>query len=408
MWSRWRSSVRPRSRDSPRTGPRATSGRSGTSPACRRPSAAGRRRSSATSSASACSVCRGEERAMDLTLGPEQEAVRGAVRGVLADRQPPARVRAVMTSEPPLDETLWREAAELGWFGLALPEASGGAGYDLPEAMLLFQELGRSLAPGPWLGTVLAARVLAAAKAESGMLSKVLTGRARVAVVDDPDGRVAGAARLEGVARAVIDAGCVDLLLILGAEQTLLVEAEASGIEIASGASMDPTRRIGTVTFAGATATRLPGDARRWRLEGTTLAAAEALGVAERTVEMSVEYAKVRQQFGKPIGVFQAIKHRCADMAVRTEVARSVVTYAAVALAEGEAGAARHVDIAKTLAGSAALVNATDNIQNHGGMGYTWESDAHLYLKRARLLEHCFGTRTAHLDALAAPWRAPS
>src|SRR5262249_34115558 len=210
MWSRWRSSVRPRSRDSPRTGPRATSGRSGTSPACRRPSAAGRRRSSATSSASACSVCPdeapAEEPAMDLTLGPEQEAVRGAIRGVLADRQPPARVRAVMASEPPLDEALWRAAAGLRWVRVA-PPRGGGAGDDLAEAMLLFQELGRSLAPGPWLGTVLAARVLAGAKVEAGVLSKVLTGRARVAVVDDPDGRVAGAARLEGVARAVIDAG---------------------------------------------------------------------------------------------------------------------------------------------------------------------------------------------------------
>ena len=345
---------------------------------------------------------------MDLTLGAEQEAVRTAIRGVLADREPPARVRTVMASEPPLDEALWREAAELGWFGLALPEASGGAGYDLPEAMLLFQELGRSLAPGPWLGTVLAARVLAGVGAERARLGDLLAGRARVAVIDDPDGCVAGVARLDGVARAVIDAGCVDLLLVLGAEQALLVEAEAAGVEIASGSSMDPTRRIGTVTFAGAVATPLAGDARRWRLEGTTLAAAEALGVAERTLEMSVEYAKVRQQFGKPIGVFQAIKHRCADMAVRAEVARSVATYAAVALAEGEPDAARHAGVAKALAGGAALANATDNIQNHGGMGYTWESDAHLYLKRARLLEHCFGTRAAHLDALAAPWRASS
>jgi alkylation response protein AidB-like acyl-CoA dehydrogenase len=136
------------------------------------------------------------------------------------------------------------------------------------------------------------------------------------------------------------------------------------------------------------------------------LAAAEALGVAERAAEMSVDYAKVRQQFGKPIGTFQAIKHRCADMAVRAEVARSSVTYAAVALAEGADGVARHVAMAKVLATGAAIGNATDNIQNHGGMGYTWESDAHLYLKRARLLEHCFGTRAAHLDTLAAPWRA--
>jgi alkylation response protein AidB-like acyl-CoA dehydrogenase len=345
---------------------------------------------------------------MDLTLGPEQEAVRDAIRAVLADRQPSARLRVVMASEPPVDEALWLEAGDLGWFGLALPEASGGAGYDLPEATLLFQELGRSLAPGPWLGTALAARVLAGVQAERRLLDNLLAGRLRVGVVDDPEGRVARGSRLDGVASAVIDAGCVDLLLVLGAEQALLVEASATGVHVASGPSMDPTRRIGTVTFGAVAGRPLPRDARRWRLEGTTLAAAEAVGIAERTVEMSVEYAKVRRQFGKPIGVFQAIKHRCADMAVRAEVARSVTTYAAVALAESDPDAARHAGVAKALAGGAALANATDNIQNHGGMGYTWESDAHLYLKRARLLEHCFGTRAAHLDALVAPWRAPS
>ena len=343
---------------------------------------------------------------MDLTLGPEQEAVRDAIRGMLADRQPTARVRQVMTVDPPVDQAVWREAAALGWFGLALPEAAGGAGYDLPEAMLLFQELGRGVIPGPWLGTVLAARALAAGAAGHPALDDLLAGRRRVAVVDDPEDRLGQGTRLEGIARAVVDAGCTDALLVLGREASRLVDCDARGIRIEGSPSIDPTRRIGTVTFAGVDGSSDIGDARRWRLEGTVLAAAEALGVAERTVEMSVEYGKVRQQFGKPIGTFQAIKHRCADMAVRTEVARSSVTYAAVALAEGEPGVARHVAMAKALACNAALTNATDNIQNHGGMGYTWESDAHLYLKRARLLEHCFGTRTAHLDALAAPWRA--
>jgi alkylation response protein AidB-like acyl-CoA dehydrogenase len=343
---------------------------------------------------------------MDLTLGHEQEAVRDAIRGMLADRQPTARVRQVMIADPPVDEEVWREAAALGWFGLALPEAAGGAGYDLPEAMLLFQELGRGVIPGPWLGTVLAARALATRPGGDPALEGLLAGRRRVAVVDDPDDRLAKGARLEGEAQAVLDAGCTDALLVLGQETSRLVECDARGVRIDAGPSVDPTRRIGTVTFTGVAAAPELGDARRWRLEGTVLAAAESLGVAERTVEMSVEYGKVRQQFGKPIGTFQAIKHRCADMAVRAEVARSSVTYAAVALAEGEPGVARHVAMAKALASNAALTNATDNIQNHGGMGYTWESDAHLYLKRARLLEHCFGTRTAHLDALAAPWRA--
>jgi alkylation response protein AidB-like acyl-CoA dehydrogenase len=342
---------------------------------------------------------------MDLVLGPEQEAVRDAIRGVLADRQPMARVRQVATLEPPVDEALWREAGGLGWFGLALPEAAGGAGYDLPEAMLLFQELGRGVIPGPWLGTVLAARALARAAARD-MLGDVLAGRRHVAVVDDPADRLGTGARLDGEATAVLDAGCAHALLVLGSEGVRLVAADARGVRIASGPSVDPTRRIGSVAFDAVEAGPGLGDARCARLEGVLLAAAEALGVAERTGELSVEYAKVRRQFGKPIGAFQAIKHRCADMAVRTEVARSSVTYAAVAMVEGEPRVARHVAMAKALAQNAALTNATDNIQNHGGMGYTWESDAHLYLKRARLLEHCFGTRTAHLDTLAAPWRA--
>ncbi len=349
---------------------------------------------------------------MDLTLGPEQEAVRDAIRGVLADRQAPARVRQVMVSEPPVDEALWQEAAALGWFGLTLAERAGGAGYGLPEAALLFQELGRGVIPGPWLGTVLAARTLAAGGGADGsplwadVVRDLLAGRVRAAAIDDPADRLGSAARLDGEVAAVLDAGCADAFLVLGREAVRFVEPGAAGVSVAGAPSMDPTRRIGTVGFAGVGATPVAGDARRWRLEGTTLAAAEALGVAERTVELSVEYAKVRRQFGKPIGAFQAIKHRCADMAVRAEVARAMVTYAAVALAEDEPAVARHVAMAKALAGGAALANATDNIQNHGGMGYTWESDAHLYLKRARLLEHCFGTRTAHLDALAAPWRA--
>jgi alkylation response protein AidB-like acyl-CoA dehydrogenase len=186
----------------------------------------------------------------------------------------------------------------------------------------------------------------------------------------------------------------------------------ASDVDVEAAPSMDPTRRLGRVRLGGRTGMALDADAGRLRLLGTVLAAAEASGVAERTLEMSVEYGKVREQFGKPIGTFQAIKHRCADMAVRAEVARSVVTYAAVVLQEGgqeaDADARHHVHIAKILATEAALQNATDNVQNHGGMGYTWESDAHLFLKRARVLEHCFGSRTDHLDALSAPWRAAS
>lgn len=345
---------------------------------------------------------------MDLTLNGEQEAVRDAVRGVLRERQPSERVRAIVAGDAGVDVDLWRAAGELGWFGLALPESAGGTGYGVPEAMLLFTELGRAVTPGPWLGTVLAAQALVASPTHRPTLDRLLVGGHRVAVIEDPFDRLGAGARLDGRVELVFDAGASDLLVVLGTSGVRVVATSAVGVRVEAGHGIDPTRRPATVTFEGTSADVLSDDAGALRLVATVLVAAEASGVAERAVEMSVEYAKVREQFGKPIGTFQAIKHRCADMAVRAEVARSHVTYAAVALQDGEADAPFHVHVAKTLASNAALQNTADNIQNHGGMGYTWESDAHLYLKRARALEHCFGTRTAHLDALAASWRTAS
>jgi alkylation response protein AidB-like acyl-CoA dehydrogenase len=326
---------------------------------------------------------------VDLTLGPEQEAIRDAVRGMLATRLPMKRVRALLDDPTGIDAEVWREAGSLGWFALGLPESAGGAGYGAAEQMILFVELGRALAPGPWLGTVLAAHALVG-RAEHGA---IVAGTHRVALVDDPDDAAGD------TIDAVADAGSADSVLILGRRAlrhaAVRVEASAPGI--------DPTRRLARLRLDAPT--DIPGDAPALRRIATLLVAAEAVGVAERTLELSVEYAKVRQQFGKPIGSFQAVKHRCADMAVRTEVARSVTTYAAVALADGEPDAARYVHDAKALATDAALANASDNVQNHGGMGYTWEADAHLFLKRAWMLEHAFGTRARHLDALVADAR---
>jgi alkylation response protein AidB-like acyl-CoA dehydrogenase len=343
---------------------------------------------------------------MDLTFSPEEEAIRDAIRGVLDTRQPLVRVRAVMAEEPGVDAALWREAAGLGWFGLGIPEAAGGAGYGLPEEMILFVELGRSLAPGPWLGTVLAAHALAGEPALGSAHAAVVGGTRRVAVIDDPGDALGRGAQLAGAAARVPDAGIADAFLVVGGTAVRYLAADAAGLACMVAPSIDPTRRVGGVRCDGVTATVLHAPAAALRQQATVLVAAEAVGVAERTLTMSVEYAKVRQQFGKPIGSFQAIKHRCADMAVRTEVARSATAYSAVAVRDAEPGAERTARVAKTLAANAAIVNATDNVQNHGGMGYTWEGDAHLFLKRAWLLEHAFGSRTAHLDALAAPWRA--
>ena len=343
---------------------------------------------------------------MDLTLGTEQERIRDAIRDVLAERSPMSRVRQVIAEPPGVDAVLWRAAGELGWFGLALPEAAGGADYGLPELMLLFVELGRALAPGPWLGTVLAAQALAANPDVRAQHAGVVGGDHLVTVIDDPEDVLGAWEELSGEATGVADAGAVDGILVIGAAAVRYANIDDARVTVAP--SIDPTRPLSRVEFDGAKTRIVDTHAATLRQIATVLIASEAVGVAERALEMSVEYAKVRQQFGRPIGSFQAVKHRCADMAVRAEVARSAVTFAAVAVRDGEGDTAFQVHVGKALAGAAALANATDNVQNHGGMGYTWESDAHLYLKRARLLEHCFGTRTAHLDALAAPWRAAS
>jgi alkylation response protein AidB-like acyl-CoA dehydrogenase len=341
---------------------------------------------------------------MDLTLGAEQESIRDAIREVLADRMPLARVRSLITAGG-IDRDVWKAAGELGWFGLGVAEQGGGAGYGLSEEMLLFVELGRSLAPGPWLGSVLAAHALAGAPAARALHRDVLAGVQAVTVIDDP-GDALGGGRLDGEVAAVADGQSADGFLVLGSEAVRYVAADASGVTVEAGGGIDPTRPLARVRFAGVTADAVSREAVLLRQAATVLAAAEAVGIAERTLEASVEHGKVRQQFGRPIGSFQAVKHRCSDMAVRAEVARSVTIFAAVALRDREEGAARSARVAKTLAVDAAIANASDNVQNHGGMGYTWEGDAHLYLKRAWLLEHVFGSRAVHLDALAAAWRA--
>jgi alkylation response protein AidB-like acyl-CoA dehydrogenase len=337
---------------------------------------------------------------MDLMLSGDQEAVRDSIRDVLSEHASAERLRAAMATEDGFDGRLWTAAGELGWFGLSVPEAAGGAGYGLPEAMVLFTELGRALAPGPWLGTVVAAHAVGAAGGDATTRAAVLAGRERVALVDDPEDRLGSGATVDGV----IDGGVATRILVLGSTRARLVDLDPA--PRASRHCVDPTRRMAEVRLGSGPGRVVGQDAAGLRRSACVLAAAEAAGVAERAVEMSVGYAKVREQFGRPIGSFQAIKHRCADMAVRAEVARSAVTYASVALAEGAAGAGLAVHTAKALATEAAIANTTDNVQNHGGIGYTWEAEPHLYLKRARLLEHVLGTRVEHLDAIAAPWRA--
>jgi alkylation response protein AidB-like acyl-CoA dehydrogenase len=348
---------------------------------------------------------------MDLMPTPEQDAIRDSVRAFLDAELPMPRVRALMDAPAEAFAELWRGAAGLGFFGLGLPEAGGGAGYSLTEEMVLFEELGRVLGPGPWLGTVLAAHALAAAgEGERAALRDLLAGDLRAAACIDAWGGAltVHGERVSGTRTSVLGAGLADAFLVVEDSAVLFVPVGRE-VSVAAVASLDATNPIGSVTFREAACRVLSRDAaavRRLRRVASVLACADAVGGAARTVEMSVAYAKVRQQFGKPIGSFQAVKHRCADMAVRAEVARSATIYATVSVRDDAADVDFQVAVAKVLCANAYLQNAADNVQNHGGMGFTWECDAHLYVKRARAFDATLGSRHAQLDALVSQFRA--
>ncbi|OKJ36419.1 acyl-CoA dehydrogenase family protein [Streptomyces sp. CB01580] len=318
---------------------------------------------------------------MDFQLSDDQRALRSGTGDILAGRFGRDRMRAALDAGTAVDRGLWRELGEAGFFALRLPEAEGGAGLGLPEAVLLFEEAGRALLPGPLIATHLAA----------GAVKGAAEGTAVVAVLEP--------------GRPVEHLGDADALLVLGPEDVgarAPERASESGPERAYavtggelrglvGGAAEPVRSIDPFTPlwritapAGASHERLSGEllsgrTARWRDEGALLAAAEQLGSAARTTEMAVQHAGGREQFGAPIGSFQAVKHLCADMLVRAELARCAVYAAAVTADPVEIAGA------KLLADEAAVRNARDCLQVHGGMGFTWEADVHLHLKRAWL-----------------------
>jgi alkylation response protein AidB-like acyl-CoA dehydrogenase len=348
---------------------------------------------------------------MDLMPTAEQDAIRDSVRNFLDAELPMSRVRELIDAPSTAYGELWRGAAALGFFALGLPEACGGAGYALTEEMVLFEELGRALAPGPWLGTVLAAHALARGGAEAREpLAAVIAGELRAAACIDPWGGplTLHGDRVSGTRRAVLGAGLAEAFVIVDHAAVLFVP-RGNAVTVEPAPSLDATNPIGMLTFRDAPGIVLARDAASvtaLRRAATVLSCADAVGGTTRTLEMSVEYGKVRHQFGKPIGSFQAVKHRCADMAVRAEVARSATTYATVSVRDGTSDADFQTAVAKVLAADAYLRNSADNVQNHGGMGYTWECNAHLYVKRARAFDATLGSRRTQLDTLVAHLRS--
>ncbi len=338
---------------------------------------------------------------MDLMQSPDQEAIQETVRSFLAKELPPEKLRAAFDDGVDLGlGEVWKRAGELGFFGLGLSEEEGGSGFALSEEMVLFTELGRTLAPGPWLGSVLAAHALSDESVRQGVVS----GSIPCAWVDlsRGDSATVESGRVVGELPPVADLAVAEALLIACGDSWYYTERGDDGWDAEAIRSLDPTRPLYRVVLADRALREIAvGEAgAQLRRAATILSCAEAVGGIERTLEMSVEYCKVRTQFDRPIGSFQAVKHRCADMAVRAEVARSATIYATVCVRDELEDADLQVSVAKLLCSEGYLRNGADNIQNHGGMGFTWECDAHLYLKRAHGFEYALGTRNAQLDAV--------
>ncbi|MEU6014689.1 acyl-CoA dehydrogenase family protein [Streptomyces sp. NPDC047515] len=314
---------------------------------------------------------------MDFQLSDDQRALGAGIREILAGRFGRDRMRAALDGGTGVDRALWRELGESGFFALRLPEARGGVGLGLPESVLLFEEVGRSLLPGPLIATHLAAGAVKGA-AEGAAVVAVLDAGQPVGHLEDADGLLVLG---PGEGRALTGGTARDVARIRESARPVR--------------SLDPFTPLWRVTGPVGPAEPLPGG-ERLREEGALLAAAEQLGSASRTTEMAVQHAGEREQFGSPIGSFQAVKHLCAGMLVRAELARAAV-YAA-ALTEDRAEIAG----AKLLADEAAVRNARDCLQVYGGMGFTWEADVHLHLKRAWLRSGQWIAAAAAEEALAA------
>jgi alkylation response protein AidB-like acyl-CoA dehydrogenase len=355
----------------------------------------------------------------------EQSQLRDAVRKFSAEHFSEEKVRQFMESDPPFDPKVWaRLGGELGVLGLSVPEADGGVGGTLVDQAVAIEELGARLGCGPLFGTVyLAIPALVAAPvgaARDELLADLIEGQrtAAVAVVDrvgtfDPDAITvtADGDKLTGTVSQVVDGGIVDVLLVAarGADGVALyvVDANADGVQRTSLATLDLTRSEANVTFSGAPARVIAGAAETARVlehalaVGAALLAVEQVGAAQHLLDLSVEYAKSRLQFGRPLGSFQAVKHRLADLLVDVEHARSTAYHAIWALTDGSDDPAMATSNAQSVSSAAFSHVATDTIQVHGGIGFTWEHQAHLYYKRAATDAVLLGSAEQHRDRIA-------
>jgi alkylation response protein AidB-like acyl-CoA dehydrogenase len=342
---------------------------------------------------------------MRFALTPEQEAFRDTARRFLGER---VDLRATIERAGAHDPDLWKSIAALGWLGVDVSEELGGQGLTFVETALLAEEAGRALLPGPFLGTLLTVEALLTAGSDEQrakhLPSLVAGERPASAVLGSGISLLSD--RLRGEDRAVACAEVAGVFLVLGAMPDgmtpFLVSRDQVAVAPAWGA--DLTRPIAQVTLDRARyEEQLDGaDAPQLMDRARVLVAAELVGTASKALEMAVAYAKDRQQFDRPIGSFQSVKHRAADAWRSAEAARLAVWYAAWAIANGAPDASTAASAAKAAGGDAAVKCTADSIQIHGGIGFTWEHDAHLYYRRAIAGQAALGDASLHRDALAA------
>jgi alkylation response protein AidB-like acyl-CoA dehydrogenase len=371
---------------------------------------------------------------VDFGFSEEQEMLRQSARALLEKECPSAVVRKLMEDERGFDPALWKKMAELGWLGLVIPENYGGGGLSYVDLVLVMEEMGRVLLPSPFIWTMMAAEAIGRAGSDSqksSLLPKIAAGEliATIAYLEpsavwSADG-IAMTAReegagyvLDGTKLFVNDGHIADCILVAARTggsgdrgiSLFALETKRAGVAVTPLTTMDQTRKLTEIKFSGVKVDA--GDVigepgKGWKTlsdiidRGKVMLAGEMMGGAQKVLEMTVDYAKVRVQFGRPIGSFQAVQHKCANMMIDVEGAKSAAYYASWAVSNEVAEASLAAALAKAAASDGFRRVSAEGIQLHGGIGFTWDHDMHLYFKRAKSSEFTFGDANWNRELVA-------
>jgi 3-oxochol-4-en-24-oyl-CoA dehydrogenase len=322
---------------------------------------------------------------MSIAITEDHKALADVVADFCVKNDLRGQARVLLDNDPEDLPATWPAMAELGWLGLHVSEAHGGSGYGLPELVVVVEQLGRELAPGPFVPTVVASAAIAAAatpEQAARFLPGLVDGSTPAGIALASDLTVSGGTA-SGDAGVVLGGGLAELIVVVSGDDLLVIERGAAGVEVAVPANVDRSRRSARVSLDSAPVEVVTGGRRALLDLGRLLLAAEASGIAHACTDQAADYAKVREQFGRQIAMFQAVKHHCANMFVAAELATAAVWDAARAAQAGGDQFTYAAAIAATLAVPAAYDDAQLDIQVHGGIGFTWEHDVHLYLRRA-------------------------